>query len=68
MDTSSAAAEAVTLWVASGAVIHLFPTGQGNVIGNPIEPVIKIVGKSDHLLDDEGAHRPWMSRPSSRAR
>jgi (2R)-sulfolactate sulfo-lyase subunit beta len=44
MDTSSAAAEAVTLWAASGAVIHLFPTGQGNVIGNPIEPVIKITG------------------------
>jgi (2R)-sulfolactate sulfo-lyase subunit beta len=42
MDTSSAAAEAVTLWMASGAVIHLFPTGQGNVIGNPIEPVIKL--------------------------
>ena len=42
MDTSSAAAEAVTLWAASGAVIHLFPTGQGNVIGNPIEPVIKL--------------------------
>lgn len=42
MDTSSAAAEAVTLWMASGAVIHLFPTGQGNVIGNPLEPVIKI--------------------------
>ena len=44
MDTSSAAAEAVTLWAASGAVVHLFPTGQGNVIGNPIEPVIKISG------------------------
>jgi (2R)-sulfolactate sulfo-lyase subunit beta len=44
MDTSSAAAEAVTLWAASGAVIHLFPTGQGNVIGNPIEPVIKVTG------------------------
>ena len=42
MDTSSAAAEAVTLWMASGAVIHLFPTGQGNVIGNPVEPVIKL--------------------------
>jgi (2R)-sulfolactate sulfo-lyase subunit beta len=25
-------------------VIHLFPTGQGNVIGNPIEPVIKLTG------------------------
>ena len=44
MDTSSAAAEAVTLWAASGAVIHLFPTGQGNVVGNPIEPVIKLTG------------------------
>ncbi len=42
MDTSSAAAEAVTLWMASGAVIHLFPTGQGNVIGNPVLPVIKL--------------------------
>ena len=29
---------------ASGAVVHLFPTGQGNIIGNPIEPVIKISG------------------------
>ncbi len=42
MDTSSAAAEAVTLWAASGAVVHLFPTGQGNVIGNPFLPVIKL--------------------------
>jgi (2R)-sulfolactate sulfo-lyase subunit beta len=25
-------------------VVHLFPTGQGNVIGNPIEPVIKLSG------------------------
>jgi (2R)-sulfolactate sulfo-lyase subunit beta len=44
MDTSSAAAEAVTLWAASGAVVHLFPTGQGNIIGHPIEPVIKLSG------------------------
>jgi len=44
MDTSSAAAEAVTLWAASGAVVHLFPTGQGNIVGNPIEPVIKVSG------------------------
>jgi len=44
MNTSSAAAEAVTLWAASGAVIHLFPTGQGNIVGNPIEPVIKLSG------------------------
>ena len=42
MDTSSAAAEAVTLWAASGAVVHLFPTGQGNIVGNPILPVIKL--------------------------
>jgi (2R)-sulfolactate sulfo-lyase subunit beta len=44
MDTSSAAAEALTLWAASGAVLHLFPTGQGNIIGNPILPVIKLSG------------------------
>lgn len=42
MDTSSAAAEAITLWAASGAVVHLFPTGQGNIVGHPIEPVIKL--------------------------
>ncbi|MGL4729511.1 MAG: UxaA family hydrolase [Bosea sp. (in: a-proteobacteria)] len=44
MDTSSAAAECVTLMMAGGYVIHTFPTGQGNVIGNPIVPVIKITG------------------------
>ncbi len=62
MDTSSAAAEAVTLWAASGAVIHLFPTGQGNVIGNPIEPVIKLTGNpktmatmSEHIDVDVSA-------------
>ena len=42
MDTSSAAAECVTLMAAAGYVIHTFPTGQGNVVGNPIIPVIKI--------------------------
>jgi (2R)-sulfolactate sulfo-lyase subunit beta len=42
MDSSSAAAEMVTLCAASGYVVHFFPTGQGNVIGNPILPVIKI--------------------------
>jgi (2R)-sulfolactate sulfo-lyase subunit beta len=42
MDTSSAAAEAVTLWAAAGFVAHFFPTGQGNIIGNAIEPVIKL--------------------------
>ena len=42
MDSSSAAAEMVTLCAASGYVVHFFPTGQGNVIGNPVLPVIKI--------------------------
>jgi (2R)-sulfolactate sulfo-lyase subunit beta len=42
MDSSSAAAEMVTLCAASGFVVHFFPTGQGNVIGNAIVPVIKL--------------------------
>ena len=42
MDSSSAAAEMVTLCAAAGYVVHFFPTGQGNVIGNPVLPVIKI--------------------------
>ncbi|MFU8853669.1 UxaA family hydrolase [Micromonospora sp. SL1-18] len=56
MDTSSAAAECVTLMAAGGGVLNLFPTGQGNVIGNPIQPVIKITANpktaasmSDHI-------------------
>ncbi|RZW12923.1 MAG: D-galactarate dehydratase, partial [Desulfobulbaceae bacterium] len=32
----------VTLCAASGFVVHFFPTGQGNIIGNPILPVIKL--------------------------
>lgn len=42
MDSSSAAAEMVTLLSAAGFVVHFFPTGQGNIIGNPILPVIKL--------------------------
>ncbi|EFI36371.1 Altronate dehydratase [Desulfonatronospira thiodismutans ASO3-1] len=42
MDSSSAAAEMVTLCAAAGFVVHFFPTGQGNIIGNPILPVIKL--------------------------
>lgn len=42
MDSSSAAAEMVTLAAAAGFVAHFFPTGQGNIIGNPILPVIKL--------------------------
>jgi len=66
MDTSSAAAECVTLMAAAGYVIHTFPTGQGNVIGNPIVPVIKITGNprtvrtmSEHVdVDVTGILRP----------
>ena len=54
MDTSSAAAECVTLQAAAGFVVHLFPTGQGNMIGNPIEPVIK-------LTANPKTARPWLS-------
>jgi (2R)-sulfolactate sulfo-lyase subunit beta len=65
MDTSSAAAECITLMAAAGAVLHLFPTGQGNVIGNPIEPVIKLTANpvtaqtmSEHIdLDCSGLLR-----------
>ncbi len=42
MDSSSAAAECVTLMAAGGFTVHTFPTGQGNVVGNPIVPVVKI--------------------------
>ncbi len=69
MDTSSAAAECVTLQAASGFVVHLFPTGQGNVIGNPIEPVIKLTANpktartmSEHIdLDVSGILRREMT-------
>src|SRR6218665_928954 len=42
MDSSSAAAGMGTLCGASGYGLLFFPTGEGNVIGNPIVPVIKI--------------------------
>ncbi len=69
MDTSSAAAECVTLQAASGAVVHLFPTGQGNIIGNPVEPVIKLTANprtartmSEHIdLDVSGILRREMN-------
>jgi (2R)-sulfolactate sulfo-lyase subunit beta len=65
MDTSSAAAECITLMAAAGAALHLFPTGQGNVIGNPIEPVVKLTANpqtvetmSEHVdLDCSGLLR-----------
>jgi (2R)-sulfolactate sulfo-lyase subunit beta len=69
MDTSSAAAECVTLQAAAGFVVHLFPTGQGNVIGNPIEPIIKLTANPktartmiEHIdLDVSGILRREMS-------
>ena len=69
MDTSSAAAECCTLQAAAGYVIHCFPTGQGNVIGNPIMPVIKISGNprtvrvmSEHIdVDVSGIVRREMT-------
>jgi len=42
VNTSSAAAEFITLVAAKGSVLHFFTTGQGNVVGHPIVPVIKI--------------------------
>jgi (2R)-sulfolactate sulfo-lyase subunit beta len=44
MDSSSAAAEMVTLCCAAGAALHLFTTGQGNIVGNPVLPVVKMSG------------------------
>jgi (2R)-sulfolactate sulfo-lyase subunit beta len=55
MDSSSAAAEMVTLCAAAGSVVHYFPTGQGNVIGNPIIPVIKLTA-NPRTLRTMGEH------------
>ncbi|MBI3434814.1 MAG: UxaA family hydrolase [Proteobacteria bacterium] len=73
MDTSSAAAECVTLMAAAGYAVHTFPTGQGNVIGNPIVPVIKITGNprtvrtmSEHVdVDVSGILRRDMTIPQA---
>jgi len=73
MDSSSAAAECVTLMAAGGYVVHTFPTGQGNVIGNPIVPVVKISGNprtvrtmSEHIdLDVSGILRREMTIPEA---
>ncbi len=73
MDTSSAAAECVTLMAAAGYVVHCFPTGQGNVIGNPILPVIKLTGNpktartmSEHIdLDISGIIRRDITIPQA---
>jgi (2R)-sulfolactate sulfo-lyase subunit beta len=73
MDTSSAAAECITLMAAGGYALHTFPTGQGNVIGNPVVPVIKISGNpktirtmSEHIdLDVSGILRRDMTIPQA---
>ncbi len=73
MDTSSAAAECVTLMAAAGYAVHTFPTGQGNVIGNPIVPVIKITGNpktmrtmGEHIdVDVSGILRRDMTIPQA---
>lgn len=54
MDTSSAAAECNTLQAAAGFALHVFTTGQGNIIGNPIMPVIKLTAnpKTARLMAD----------------
>jgi len=73
MDSSSAAAECVTLMAAAGYVVHTFPTGQGNVIGNPIVPVIKITANprtvrtmSEHIdLDVSAILRREMTIPEA---
>ena len=41
MDSSSAAAEYITLMGAAGSIFHFFTTGQGNIVGNPVVPVLK---------------------------
>ncbi|MEJ2173741.1 MAG: UxaA family hydrolase, partial [bacterium] len=69
MDSSSAAAEMVTLCAAAGFAVHFFPTGQGNVIGNPILPVIKLCANprtvrtmAEHIdVDVSGLLRKEMS-------
>ncbi len=42
MDGPSPGAECVTAQGAAGFAIHLFTTGQGNVVGHPVMPVLKI--------------------------
>ncbi|MGC9175401.1 MAG: UxaA family hydrolase [Thermoprotei archaeon] len=42
VNTSSAAAEALTIFNAKGSVLHFFTTGQGNTVGHPTMPVVKI--------------------------
>ena len=69
METSSAAAECNTLQAAAGFAIHVFTTGQGNIIGHPIMPVLKVTANprtarlmSEHIdLDVSGLLRREMN-------
>ncbi len=47
MNTPSAAAEVLTLFSAAGSVLCIVPTGQGNIIGNPLMPVIKLTANPE---------------------
>lgn len=51
MDTSSAAAEMITLAAVAGSVLHFFTTGQGNIVGHPTVPVIKISANPRTVVD-----------------
>jgi (2R)-sulfolactate sulfo-lyase subunit beta len=69
MDSSSAAAEMITLVGAAGSIVHIFTTGQGNIIGNPIVPTIKttanpktVATMSEHIdVDISGVLRREMT-------
>jgi (2R)-sulfolactate sulfo-lyase subunit beta len=64
------------LMAAAGYAVHTFPTGQGNVIGNPIVPVIKISGNpktirtmGEHIdVDVSGHPAPRHDDPAGRRR
>lgn len=62
MNTSSAAAEVLTLFAAAGAVLQIVTTGQGNVVGSTVTPVIKmcanpktVAAMSEHIDVDVSA-------------
>jgi len=69
MNTSSAAAEVLTLFAAAGSVLCLATTGQGNIIGSPLMPVIKMTANprtaqtmAEHIdLDVSGLLRQEIS-------
>jgi (2R)-sulfolactate sulfo-lyase subunit beta len=73
MDSSGAGAEMLTACAAAGAVVHLFTTGQGNVVGNAIMPVLKITANPavassmpEHIdIDVSGLLQRDMSLPQA---